>query len=107
MQNCYARVILWLKPRMSTDQITIATCEARRIDVDRYEAVGQRGLCEKNGDFVAVRRRPVIQINHLCSSGGSSGIPCSLSSAMQTSSSRGMARIFARRERARAFRSQG
>ena len=35
-------------------------------DVDREHLVGRAGLFEKDRDFVAVRRGPVIQVDHQC-----------------------------------------
>src|SRR3984893_14231745 len=74
-----------------------------RADVHRDDGVWHAGLFEKKSDLVAVGGRPIIQVDHGCTSGGSSAILCCRSIAMQTSSWRGKARICTSRARARAF----
>src|SRR4030095_1805591 len=34
-------------------------------DVDRFDGIGETGLLQKDGDLVAVRRGPIIEVDHL------------------------------------------
>jgi hypothetical protein len=34
-------------------------------DVDRFDGIGETGLFQEYGDLVAVRRGPIVNIDHL------------------------------------------